>query len=176
VAGVLVSLMTVAAPAAPYEGTADDYAQISLLMNKYSDALDSQDARGWASVFTEDGAFRDFHLCLLGRKQIAGFIEKLRSRPPSPEATSRPKSHHINSRPYIEYLDRNHATAHTFVMVVGDVGRNHTGGGIEVTGTYDDQLRREGNVWLIADRREISPGDGPPPCQGAAKESQHVKK
>jgi SnoaL-like domain len=175
VAGAFALLMTVAAHAAPYEGTADDYAQISRLMNKYSDALDNRDARGWARVFTEDGTFRDFHLCLIGRRQIAGFIEQLKSRPQSPEATSRPKSHHINSHPWIEYLDRNHATAHTFVMVVGDVGRNHTGGGIEVTGIYDDQLRREGNEWLIADRREISPGDGPPPCQGVAKESQHVE-
>jgi hypothetical protein len=173
VAGALVWVMTVAAHAATYEGTADDYAQINRLMNKYSDALDNRDAQGWASVFTEDGAFRDFHLCLIGRKQIAGFIEQqLRSRPQSPEATQRPRSHHINSHPWIEYLDRDHAIAHTFVMVVGDVGRNHVGGGIEVTGIYDDQLRREGSDWLIADRREISPGDGPPPCQ----ENQHVKK
>jgi hypothetical protein len=164
VVGALASLTAAAARAGPYEGTADDYAQISQLMTRYSDGLDNRDAQGWASVFTEDGAFRDFHLCLVGRKQIAGFIEQLRSRPEHPGATPRPKSRHINGHPWIEYLDRDHATAHTFVMVVGEVGRDHVGGGIEVTGTYDDQLRRVGGGWLIADRHELSPGDGPPPC------------
>jgi len=170
--------------AASYQGTADDYAQISQLMTRYSDALDNRDAQAWASVFTEDGAFRDFHLCLFGRKQIAGFIEQLGSRPATPQTAPRPKSHHVNGHPLIEYPDRDHATAHTFLMVVGDVGRNHVGGGIEVTGTYDDQLRRVGGHWLIADRREISPGDGPPPCQRAtsqttqqeSSESHHVEK
>jgi hypothetical protein len=171
-AGALASLTAAAAHAGRYEGTADDYAQISRLMTQYSDALDNRDAQGWASVFTEDGAFRDFHLCLVGRKQIAGFIEQLASHPPSPEATTRPKSHHVNGHPWIEYLDRDHATAHTFLMVVGDIGRNHIGGGIEVTGTYDDQLRRVGGHWLIADRRELSPGDGPPPCEDTAPQDR----
>jgi hypothetical protein len=164
-AGALASLTAAAAHAGNYEGTADDYAQISALMIRYSDALDNRDAQGWASVFTQQGAFRDFHVCLVGRKQIAGFIEQLRSRAQQAESTPRPKNHHINGHPWIEYLDRDHATAHTFVMVVGDVGRNHVGGGIEVTGTYDDQLERVGGHWLIADRRELSPGDGPPPCR-----------
>ena len=65
------------AVAVAYEGTADDYAQISQLMTKYSYTLDNRDAQGWASVFTEDGVFRDVHLCLIGRKQIAGFIDNL---------------------------------------------------------------------------------------------------
>ena len=167
-AGVLASLTAALAHAGSYEGTADDYSQINRLMTRYSAALDNRDAQGWASVFTQAGAFRDFHLCLVGRKQIAAFVEQLKSRGQPSEATARPRSHHINGHPLIEYLDRDHATAHTFVMVVGDVGRNHVGSGIEVTGTYDDQLKRVGGHWLIADRREISPGDGPPPCEQAA--------
>src|SRR5215475_5287386 len=135
-AGALASVTATPVCAGRYEGTADDYAQISRLMTRYSDALDNRDAREWASVFTEDGAFRDFHLCLLGRKQIAGFIEQLNANSAKPQAGARPKSRHVNGHPLIEYLDRDHATAHTFLIVVGDVGRDHKGDGIEVTGTY----------------------------------------
>ena len=152
------------AVAVAYEGTADDYAQISQLMAKYSYTLDNRDAQGWASVFTEDGVFRDVHLCLIGRKQIAGFIDNLNARPKPEGAADRPKSRHINENRSIEYLDRNTAIAHSFVMVVGDVTREHVGAGIEITGIYDDKLKRVHGHWLIADRHELSPGDGPPPC------------
>ena len=164
----VAALAVSGASAGPYEGTADDYAQISQLMTKYSYALDTLDAKGWASVFTDDGVFRDFHLCLVGRKQIAGFIEKSRARQKTAGAATGPKSYHINENRSIEYIDRDHAIAHSFVMVVGDVDREHHGRGIEVTGTYDDKLIRVNGHWLIADRHEISPGDGPPPCPAPA--------
>lgn len=148
--------------AASYQGTADDYSQISTLMTQYSYALDNRDAKGWASVFTDDGMFRAAMFCLVGRKELAGLIDKMNARPTTPESTNRPKNHHIESSLSIEYVDRDHALSHSFVMVVGDVGRNHVGGGIETTGTYDDKLTRVNGRWLIADRLEVSPGDGPP--------------
>jgi hypothetical protein len=166
----VISLLAIgSAVAGTYEGTADDYAQISQLMTKYSYTLDNRDAQGWASVFTEDGAFRDLHLCLVGRKQIAGFIDNLNARPAPAGAAERPKSRHINENRSIEYIDRNNAIAHSFVMVVGDVGRDHVGGGIEITGIYDDKLKRVRGRWLIADRHELSPGDGAPPCPAGTK-------
>ena len=169
IAGGMAVLVTGAAIAARYEGNADDYSQISQLMTKYSYTLDNHDAQGWASVFTEKGIFRDTNLCLIGRSQIAGYIEKMNARPRRPGADNRPKSRHINENRSIEYIDRNHAIAHSFVMVVGDVGRNHVGGGIEVTGTYDDKLTRVNGRWLIADRHEFSPGDRAPPCPASLK-------
>ena len=169
VAGMAL-LATGSAFAARYEGTADDYSQISQLMTKYSYTLDNHDAQGWASVFTADGVFRAAQFCLVGRAQLAGLIEKQNLHRPPSGAADRPKSRHINENRSIEFLDRNHAIAHSFVMVVGDVGRNHVGGGIEVTGTYDDKLERVNGHWLIADRLEVSPGDGPPlPCPTPAK-------
>jgi hypothetical protein len=158
------------AAAAGYPGTADDYAQISQLMTKYSYTLDTRDPAGWASVFTQDGMFRAAQFCLVGRKELAGLMEKqLKAHPASPESAKRPKSHHVESSLSIEYLDRDHALSHSFVIVVGDVGRDHVGGGIEVTGTYDDRLTRVNGHWLIADRLEVSPGDGPPlPCPAPA--------
>jgi SnoaL-like domain len=156
------SLAAGSAVAADYSGTADDYAQISVLMTKYSYTLDNRDAKGWASVFTEDGMFRAAMFCLMGRKELAGLIDKMNARPATPESANRPKTHHIESSLSIDYLDRDHALSHSFVMVVGDVGRNHVGGGIETTGTYEDKLTRVNGRWLIADRLEVSPGDGPP--------------
>ena len=155
--------------AASYRGTADDYAQISQLMTKYSYALDNRDAQGWASVFTEEGMFRAAQFCLVGRKELAGLVDKMNARPAAPGSGDRPKSHHVESSLSIDYLDRDHALSHSFVMVVGDVGRDHSGGGLEVTGTYEDKLTRVKGRWLIADRLEVSPGDGPPlPCPAAA--------
>ncbi len=138
-------------------------------MTKYSYTLDEHDAQSWASVFTEDGAFRAAQFCLVGRKQLAGLIEKMVARAP-PDAATRPKSRHINENRSIEYIDRDNAISHSFVMVVTDVGRDHTGMGIEVTGIYDDKLKRVHGHWLIADRLEVSPGDGPPmSCTAPAK-------
>jgi hypothetical protein len=139
-------------------------------MTKYSYTLDNRDPQGWASVFTEEGMFRAAQFCLVGRKELAGLIEKQRNaRPPAPGSDARPKNHHIETSLSIEYVDRDHALSHSFVMVVGDVGRDHVGGGIQVTGTYDDKLTRVKGHWLIADRLEVSPGDGPPlPCPPGA--------
>lgn len=170
IAAGMTVLAASAAVAAGYEGTADDYAQISQLMTKYSYTLDNKDAQGWASVFTEDGLFRAAQFCLVGRKELAGLMEKQNARPAPADAATRPKSRHINENRSIEFIDRNNAIAHSFVMVVGDVGRDHVGGGITVTGTYDDKLKRVNGHWLIADRLEVSPGDGPPlPCPPPAK-------
>ena len=170
IAGSAAALICGSALAADYEGTADDYAQISLLMTKYSYTLDNHDADGWASVFTEDGIFRAAQFCLVGRKQLADLIDKQNARRSAAGAANRPQSRHINENRSIEFLDRNHAISHSFVMVVGDVGRNHVGGGIEVTGTYDDKLTRVHGHWLIADRLEVSPGDGLPlPCPAPAR-------
>jgi hypothetical protein len=163
-AGVSV-LATGVGVAAGYEGTADDYSQISQLMTRYSYTLDNHDPQGWAGVFTEDGLFRAAQFCLVGRKQMADLVEKQNARPPPADAATRPKTHHINENRSIEFIDRDNAIAHSFVMVVADVGRDHVGGGIQVTGTYDDKLKRVRGHWLIADRLEVSPGDGPPlPC------------
>ena len=161
---------TGSAAASGYEGTADDFTQISLLMTQYSYALDNHDAQRWASVFTEDGSFRAAQFCLVGRKELAGLIDKQNARPAPADAATRPKTRHINGNLAIEYIDHDNAISHSFVMVVGDVGRDHTGGGIQVTGTYDDKLKRVRGHWLISDRLEVSPGDGPPlACPAAGK-------
>jgi hypothetical protein len=113
--------------------------------------------------------FRAAQFCLVGRKELAGLVDKMNARPAAPGSGDRPKSHHVESSLSIDYLDRDHALSHSFVMVVGDVGRDHAGGGLEVTGTYEDKLTRVKGRWLIADRLEVSPGDGPPlPCPAAA--------
>jgi hypothetical protein len=146
-------------------GTGDDVGQISQLMAKYSLALDDKDAQGWASTFTPNGIFHGGGFCLVGRGDLAALVEKQAAQAAARPPSTAPKSHHVAAIGPIVYQDRNHATVHSFVMVVRDMARNSTGGGLSVTGTYDDNLERVNGRWLFADRLEISPGDPTPaPC------------
>lgn len=50
--------------------TPQDYAEIEQLYAQYNWAIDSGDAEGYASTFTEDGVFNNF----TGHDELAGFI------------------------------------------------------------------------------------------------------
>jgi hypothetical protein len=144
-----------------YRGTADDFAEISQLFARYSIALDSRDAAQWAAVFTKKGMFHAAQFCAVGPEELAGIVKNMGGGA-APQSATRPKSHHVSSVGPIVYLDKNHATVQSFLMVVGDVSRDRTGGGITTTAIYEDKLERENGRWLIADRLVVAPGDGPP--------------
>ncbi len=149
------------AAAADYQGTGDDYMQISNILRVYSWGLDYHNGQQWASAFTPNGEFHDQSLCLIGRAQIAAYAGK------NPNAPA-PTSHHVVEMGPLTFQDRTHATMKNYVMVVGDVSRDRSiNGAIRITGLYEDTLERYGGQWLIAKRVEYSPGDKPSaPCPG----------
>jgi SnoaL-like protein len=163
-AGIAVLMGGTIAAAEDYQGTGDDYAQISNILRVYSWGLDYHDGPMWASAFTPNGEFHDQQYCLIGRAQIAPVAAGR-----NPSATPKlPTSHHIVEMGPLTFQDRNHATMKNYVMVVGDVSRDRSiNGGIRITGLYEDTLERLNGKWLIAKRMEYSPGDKPPaPCPG----------
>jgi hypothetical protein len=95
----------------PYVGTADDFVQISQLFANYNFTIDSGDGVAWAANFTEDGVFQDPSWCARGRLALIGVIGD------KPEPGKDERQFHAHSLGPIHYLDRDHATAHSTVVV-----------------------------------------------------------
>src|SRR6266404_5490723 len=54
-----------------YEGRPDDFMQISQLLAKYSQDINTGDGDAEAMNFTPDGVWEDPGMCLIGRAEIA---------------------------------------------------------------------------------------------------------
>jgi SnoaL-like domain len=151
----------IAASRSTYAGTPQDFMEISQLFSRYNLTIDAHDGEAWADNFAPNGVFQDPSWCAVGRDRLIGVI----GREPKPGADE--KQHHVHSLGPIEYVDRNHATVRSTVMVVRETGAGISGG-ISITGVYDDQLVRIGNRWLFAYRLVHRPSATPPiPCAGA---------
>jgi SnoaL-like domain len=143
----------------PYVGTADDFVQISQLFANYNFTIDNGDGAAWAANFTEDGVFQDPSWCARGRLALIGVVGD------KPQPGKDERQFHVHSLGPIHYLDRDHATAHSTVVVVRETGAGLTGG-IGITGTYDDQLTRVNGKWLFSYRLVHRPSATPAlPCQ-----------
>lgn|GEM_PF-144196 len=145
-----------AASKAPYKGTADDFVEISQLFARYDFTIDNGDGEGWADTFTPNGVFRDPSWCAIGREKLIGVVGR------DPKVGKDQLHHHVPALGPIEYVDRNTAHVHSTVMVVGETGAGKSGGGIQVTGTYDDTLVRRNGRWLFAYRLVSRPSATPP--------------
>ena len=141
------------AEAADYQGTVDDYVQITQLQARYDYALDNWDGKAWASVFTEDGVF---HMgatrCVVGHEQMIALLQKM-----APSYANLPPQQHVTVTGPISYIDKDHAWVHSPIMLIGSAGFIRPlvrGTGLAYTAAYDDTLRRVNGRWLIADRSE----------------------
>jgi len=143
-----------------YQGTVQDFVDINQLFARYDFTIDNGDATGWAKVFTPDGVFRDPSWCAIGREQLAGVVSSEKHGMGSDR-----RAHHVPTIGPINYLDRDHATVHSTVMVVTEKGAGHPDGGISITGSYDDTLVRRDGHWLFAYRLVHRPSNKPAvPC------------
>jgi len=146
-------------PAAAYEGTPADFMQISQLYSRYDFAIDNGDGDGWADTFTPDGVFRDPSWCAIGREMLVGVVGRDKQLGKDQE------DFHMPSLGPIVYVDKDHATIHSTVVLVRKTGFGAVGGGIWISGTYDDRLVRVKGRWLFAYRQVHRPSDKPPvPC------------
>lgn len=145
-------------PASGYVGTPRDFVEISQLFSQYNYTIDNGDGEGWADVFTEDGVFRDPSWCASGREALIGVVGR-------EKRVGKDQEHfHMPSLGPIIYQDANTATVHSTVIVVHETGFGNAGG-VMVTGTYDDRLKRVDGKWRIAYRWVHRPSDGAPiPC------------
>jgi hypothetical protein len=148
-----------AASTAAYKGTADDFVEINQLFAKYDFAIDNGDGEGWADTFTPDGVFRDPSWCAIGREKLIGVVGR------KPQVGKDLGHHHVPAIGPIEYADRNTAHVHSTVMVVSETGAGKPGGGIQVTGSYDDTIVRLNGKWLFKYRLVKRPSATPAvPC------------
>lgn len=168
-AGVIVTIAVLGGCATPsqaqpenvYVGTADDFTKISQLYSRYNYTIDNGDGPGWADNFTPDGVFQDPSWCAIGRDKLIEVVGR-------DAQVGKDLDHfHFHSLGPIVYLDENHATVHSTVVVIRQTGFGKTGG-ISVTGTYDDQLTRVNGEWKFSYRlvKRLS-AEPPIPCPAA---------
>lgn len=150
-----------------YKGTPDDFMQIYQLFQKYNYDINIDDGDAWAADFTVDGVFQDPSNCAIGRQALSN----VPGHNVSPGKDL--KNFHLSNPGVILYVDRNHATVHSTVMVIREVGAGTTGG-ISITGTYDDKLTRVDGQWKFAYRFVQRPNRNPPiPCAPQAQNGFH---
>lgn len=162
-ASVVVAIMALAGcttasraqPATTYVGTPEDFMKISQLYSRYNYTIDNGDGPGWADNFTPDGVFQDPSWCAIGREKLIEVVGR-------DAKVGKDLDHfHFHSLGPITYIDRDHATVHSTVVVMRQAGFGKTGG-VSVTGTYDDQLTRVNGEWKFAYRLVKRLSDKPP--------------
>jgi hypothetical protein len=152
----LLSACTTASPGpGGYQGTATDFMQIYQLFQKYNYDINIDDGDAWASDFTPDGVFQDPSNCAIGREALSNVPGHHVS--PGKDV----KTFHFSMPGTIAYIDRNHATVHSDVLVVAETGAGKSGG-INITGAYDDKLTRLNGQWKFAYRFVQRPNKTPP--------------
>jgi hypothetical protein len=148
----------VAVAAGPYRGSPQDFMEISQLFSSYNFTIDNKDGVAWAATFTPDGVFQDPSWCAIGREKLIDVVGR------EPHLGADEKMHHVHSMGPIVYLDRDHATVRSTVMVVRETGPAIPGG-VFITGVYEDKLVRYRGQWLFAYRLVHRPSTTPSvPC------------
>jgi SnoaL-like domain len=150
--------------AGPYHGTPDDFMDISQLFSRYDNGIDNGNGAAWADNFTPDGVFQDPSTCAIGREQLMA-VANHDGRPDGDQ-----EHFHMPSLGPIVYIDRDHATVHSTVVVVRKTGFGIQGG-ILVTGSYDDTLIRSRGKWLFSYRLVHRPNGDKPPVECSAPKS-----
>jgi SnoaL-like domain len=146
---------TIADTPGGYVGTPQDFMEISQLFSRYNYTIDNKDGEAWADNFAPNGVFQDPSWCAVGRDRLIAVVGR------KPNLGADEKSHHVHSLGPINYIDRDHATVRSTVMVVAETGPGAAGGGIRVTGVYEDKLIRLGGRWLFAYRLVHRPSPTP---------------
>jgi hypothetical protein len=142
-----------------YQGTPDDFMQISQLLSAYSFAIDNKDGVAFAATFAADGEFQDPALCVKGREGLIDIVGR------NPTLGHDLVSYHAPNLGPIVYEDRDHASVRSTLATYRQKGAGKPDGGVGVTGVYADRLVRVGGRWLFAHRTVHRLNAGPSiPC------------
>lgn len=130
-----------------------DRSAIMEVMHKYVWSVDSLDADGYASVFTEDARIDSNGTMIEGREAIRRVVTDQIARQAANRAEGRPagRLYHVISNERIDFISRTEAVYHSYwqTMRRGTDNRYSTGG----FGTSEDHLVRRNGKWLITFRK-----------------------
>lgn len=150
---LLASLQSFAADADAVQRLIDK-AEIDTLLVRYTHALDTLDPDKYASVFTEDAVFEQGQgNARHGREEIRSIITGLlASRAEREQAgTATPAlMHHVMSNATLEFVSDHEAHHYAYWMTI--IG-GEDGYRVAAMGHYEDVIVKQGNHWLIRNRK-----------------------
>jgi uncharacterized protein (TIGR02246 family) len=132
-----------------------DTEEIHHLMWRYARALDTGDADGYASVFTEDGQFGTGPTATKGREALRAMIAGLGSGPASD--APRPQMYHMTANHWLEFVDKDHAKLHAYWITDVAAGGDSPAR-LAAVGRSVDTLVRTSDGWRIQ-IRDVAPVD-----------------
>jgi uncharacterized protein (TIGR02246 family) len=125
-------------------GTVEDHEEIRQLMARYCQLLDTQDAAGWASLFSEDGVLDLGGTRTQGTEALQAYVHGLRA------AHQNSPIRHLVTNVVIN-VDGDDATSQSYVVLLNPGAPTPIG----MTGTYDDRLRRIDGRWRLVQRHLV---------------------
>lgn len=130
-----------------------DRAAIGEVMQKYVWSVDSLDADGYVSVFTEDGEIDSGGTLIKGHAAIRKVVTDLQARQAANRAAGRPAGnlYHVISNERISFQGENQALYQSYWQTLrrGEENRYVAGG----FGRSEDRLVRRDGRWLIKSRK-----------------------
>jgi 3-phenylpropionate/cinnamic acid dioxygenase small subunit len=155
----LLGLLVLCAPAQSQNADAlrqlVDRAAIEEVMQKYVWSVDSLDADGYVSVFTEDAEIHTNGTILKGHAKIRTVVTDMQTRQAKNRAEGKPVGalHHVISNERISFQSPTEATYQSYwqTMRKGEDNR-YTAGGF---GTSEDRLVKLDGKWLIKSRKLV---------------------
>lgn len=131
---------------------ASDREEIHALLWKYTRALDTLDAEAYASVFTEDGAFKSGNTALTsGHDALKAMIAGVKKGQDERAAQGNPAGpmYHMTMDSWIEFVDADHARHHSYWQTVFGPAKQGDPVRIAAAGYGIDELVRVNGKWLI---------------------------
>ena len=131
---------------------ASDREEIHALLWKYTRALDTLNAEAYASVFTEDGAFKSGNTALTsGHAALKEMIAGVKKGQDERAAAGNPAGpmYHMTMDSWIEFVDADHARHHSYWQTVFGPAKQGDPVRIAAAGYGIDDLVRVDGKWLI---------------------------
>ena len=160
--GAVIGIVVTAAVGGSRAATGDDVvlreardrAEIEALMWKYVRALDSNDADGYAAVYTEDGQFGAGANATKGRAALHKMVADMRAGREAAAAKGerRPPMYHVITNSHIEFLDKDRVRYQAYWMTVFGANGQDTPPRVAAAGRELDELVRVSGKWLIKNR------------------------
>jgi hypothetical protein len=133
-----------------------------LIAGKYAEALDTNDANGYASIFTEDAYLSVAGKPYRGRKEILQMMEEIKQGHAQYDQRKAPPGknlwgpvRHIVTNELIR-ITGNTATSHSYSLEIGSSGRDEKQHGrpqsIMNMCRYEDDLVKQSGQWQISKR------------------------
>lgn len=143
------------AAAAPAPSVAEDRMAIEETLRRYVRGLDDADLEAYLATLTDDARFVAEEGSYEGKDAIRRYVEpvmKSRAERRAREGAAATATHHVVTNQSIEFLDTDNAVVRAYWMyvVAHGAGKPMT---VDLMGSSEDYLTRQGGSWLIKERR-----------------------